>query len=143
MLQRNKAKKTLGFTLVELLLVVAILGTISAIAIPSFVGQRKRARIIGDAKTNANIIRMAMDTRRAETGIYGAANDYEYNIQSDGSYTRPTPDIIPSFTPKGNSKMSYKITIKEGGLAYDLEVSEGGKLVVTADQNGDVQEVKK
>ncbi|MCL1908560.1 MAG: type II secretion system GspH family protein [Holophagaceae bacterium] len=144
MLRRNRArgaKRAKGFTLVELLLVVAIIGIISGVAVPSFIGQRKRARIIGDARANAKIIQMALETRRAEIGIYGPADTYNYTLDN-GTYTRPTVDIVPSFSPQGNSKMNYVITINQGGLTYRVRVLEQGKTVaaVSANQTGEVRE---
>ncbi|MDR2560565.1 MAG: type II secretion system GspH family protein [Holophagales bacterium] len=142
MLKRNRTNRAKGFTLVELLLVIAILGTLTAIAVPSFLGQRKRARIIGDAKTNAQVIRMALESRRADMGVYGVDGDYWYKA----SGTRPEgegKDIIPTFQPKGNSQMDFKITINEGGLAFDINVyfpsGESGKVVLKGTQNGEFE----
>lgn len=144
----NGSKLTLGFSLVELLLVIAILGIITGVAIPSFLGQKKHARMVGDARANARIIQMALDARRAEIGIYGeAGTSYSYETSNNGTtYTRPDKDIIPSFSPQGNSRMSYHIEIGTGGLLYDLSVFEGtisgGKIVLTGNQTGDFKEVK-
>ncbi|WP_243304994.1 type IV pilin protein [Geothrix oryzisoli] len=107
-----------GFSLIELLLVLAIIGVISAIAIPSFLGQRRRARVIGDAISNAKVLAMALENRKAENGLYGTAGTYSW--KADG--TRPSTDIAPSFTPQGNSKMNYTVTITNAGLAYTLTV---------------------
>ena len=71
-------RKTLGFSLVEMLLVVALIGIISAIAIPSYLGQRSRARLIGDAQSNAQALRMQLETLKADTGTYGAAGAYTW-----------------------------------------------------------------
>jgi len=142
MLKRDRSK---GFTLIELLLVIAILGIIAGIAVPALAGQRRRARVIGDATSNAKVIQMALETRRAEMGAFGKAGDYTY--KSDG--TRPTgagEDIIPGFTPKGNSKMDFKITIGETGLTYLITVTDPAKPsehVLKADQTGGVETNKK
>jgi len=144
MLKRSHTNRAKGFTLIELLLVIAILGTLTAIAIPSFIGQRKRARIIGDAKANAQIIRMALESRKADMGFYGEAGDYEYKANG----TRPEgegKDIIPTFQPKGNTQMDFEITIKQNGLAFDINVyyPSGTKTkVLTGTQNGELEVVK-
>jgi prepilin-type N-terminal cleavage/methylation domain-containing protein len=145
MLKRNYTNRAKGFTLVELLLVIAILGTLTAIAIPSFLGQRKRARIIGDAKANAQVIRMALESRKADMGVYGVeGNPILYKADTD-STNRPNPDIIPTFQPKGNTQMDFEITIKQDGLAFDINVyypSGSKKLVLTGTQNGEFEVVK-
>ncbi|WP_257310077.1 type IV pilin protein [Geothrix fuzhouensis] len=123
-----------GFSLIELLLVMALIGIISAIAIPTFLGQRTRARVIGDAMSNAKVLSMALETRKAENGLYGGAGTYTW--KSDG--TRPSTDIAPSFTPQGNSQMDYTVEIKNVGLTYVLSVNNkgGGGLVYQTDQSG-------
>jgi prepilin-type N-terminal cleavage/methylation domain-containing protein len=130
-----------GFTLVELLLVVAIIGIISAMAVPYLNGQRKRARVVGDAQANAKVVQMAMEQRYADMSFYGRPGDYIY--KSDG--TRPSGDgmdILPGFEPKGNSKMDFKITIGDTCLTYTLVVTDpvgsGDRHVLTADQTGGI-----
>ena len=110
-----------GFSLVELLLVLAILGIISFIAVPSFLGQRRRARVIGDAMANARVLQMGLEARKADGGIYGAAGTYDWT--ADGSATTG-PTLIPTFQPNGNSKMNYSVLVANGGLTYILTVTD-------------------
>jgi prepilin-type N-terminal cleavage/methylation domain-containing protein len=123
-----------GFSLIELLLVVALIGIISAIAIPAFLGQRTRARVIGDAMANAKVLSMALEGRKAENGLYGAAGTYTW--KADG--TRPSTDLAPAFMPQGNSQMDYTAVIANGGLTYVLSVNNkaGGGLVYQTDHTG-------
>ncbi len=124
-----------GFSLVELLLVLAIIGIISAIAIPSFLGQRRRARIIGDAKSNAEVLRMALETRKAETGIYAAAASYSWT--ASGAAPTASTNPAPGFVAKGTSKMNYKVVVANGGLSYLMNITDpnmGNAIVIQTDQ---------
>lgn len=128
-----------GFTLVELLLVLAILGVISAIAIPNFLGQRRRARVIGDAMTNCRILQMGLDAYKAESGVYGVAGT-TYDWKADGSATSG-PALIPSFQPKGSTSMNYGVAVANQGLTYILTVTDPvtgpGVPVYQTNQNGE------
>ena len=56
-----------GFTLIEMLLVLAIIGIVSAIAIPSLLGQRERARQRATEATAQSVLAEATATARTQT----------------------------------------------------------------------------
>ena len=114
-----------GFSLVELLLVLAILGIISAIAIPSFLGQRRRARVIGDAQANAQVLRMKLESYRAETGVYGTAS---------ATYTWTASGTVPTDAARGRPQLHGDRQQQDGLCRGDR--SHGPSLHADRDRSG-------
>jgi len=84
-MQRNKEK---GFTLIELMIVVAILGILAAIAIPNFMRFQAKSRQ-AEAKTNLGAIGTTAESFRAEfdTYIVAAIGDIGWAPQGTARYS--------------------------------------------------------
>ena len=131
---------TKGFSFIEVLVTVAIIGILSAIAIPSFLGQKTNADLVGDAQQNCQNMQMMLETRKADAGVYGTAGTYTWATAANGTITPSDATLLPQFGVKGSSKMDYTLVIAAGGLTYTLDAADNRKGTAThiygTDQNG-------
>jgi len=122
----NFTKNRKGFTLVELVVVIAILGILAGLAIPRFMdatATARGARLVADMRT----IESAVTMQYAEKGIL--ANEVK-ELVNNGSYLAviPTPPIGDYSVPE-----SGQIGKVGSGAEYKLSESktEAGSTTIT------------
>lgn len=82
----RKLMHSKGFTLIELMIVVAIIGILAAIAIPNYMNYQCKAKQ-SEAKTNLGAIRTSQEAFRAEYDSYTSSlNAIGFDIQGDQMY---------------------------------------------------------
>ena len=130
----KKLKNQKGFSLVELMVVVAIIGILASIAIPSYQKFQRRARQ-AEPKTMLSSIYTAQIAFIAEYGL-GSPNLLQIGITPSGQVQYLTgfaiPDNYLGGSPVLNINKTQRITGYRGPLAEEIEhthtfnICEGG-----------------
>lgn len=89
-IQAKKYHKAAGFTLVEVMVVVVILGILAAIILPKIMSRPEQARLV-KVKQDILAIQSALDLYKLDNGIYPSTDQ---GLQA--LVTQPTTAPIPS-----------------------------------------------
>jgi type IV pilus assembly protein PilA len=100
--REKKVPKIAAFTLIELMIVVAIIGILAAIAIPNFVKFQCRSKQ-SEAKTNLKAMYTSQETYRGEFDTY-------FDIGTVGYSGSPSNEL--GFVPKGQKiRYDYSLSV--------------------------------
>ena len=91
-MERHSRSHRAGYTLIEMMIVVAIIGILAAIAIPSFQSYLQRARVT-EAVTFLGEIRQRQESYRAEFGQYCSVSGSPGTSVSSGAWA---PSALPA-----------------------------------------------
>ncbi len=143
MLKKIRSRK--GFTLVELMIVVAIIGILAAIAIPNFLNFRMKAKT-SEAKSNLGAIRSTEVAYFAEYNHFITGQDWTpvHTAGTGGNGDTKVPWVtttrfsIIGFAPEGAVYFDYRLETENVNTLATFTAAARGDL----DKNGDWAEFR-
>ena len=124
-------RNTRGFTLVELMIVVVIIGILAAIAIPNFVAMQARARE-GSTKSNMHTFQVSAE---------------DYSVQNDGFYATSAVSVAGLIPVGLTLRNPFDLTTGDGNAwedrpSFAASPSIKSGLVSYADSVGAIYNIK-
>ena len=120
-------KNNKGFTLVELMIVIAIVGILAAIAIPNFLSYQKKAKT-SEAKSILGDVRTMEEAYRAETDGYSSS-------LSQIGWTNPTGSTYYAYSVTAPTTTTFTATasgdIDNDGVFDTWTIDQDGSLTHT------------
>ncbi|MEW6109104.1 MAG: type IV pilin protein [Nitrospirota bacterium] len=117
-----------GFTLTELIIVLAIIGFLAAIAIPGYIGQQRRAART-EASTNLQNLRLLEEQFFSENGTYVGAS----GVYTELSTTLQT--ALPGFRPGNATDLNYDYSVVSAATTFTATATAKPGRRVAGDAN--------
>lgn len=128
-----KLHKSEGFSLVELMIVVAIMAILAAIAIPTYLNFQMKARE-SEARTNLAAIKTCEESYKAESDVYvvcdahpAAAAAFPGSKPVDWTPDGANFDLI-GFNPSGGVRYQYAVAAGTNGITTSFSATAAGDL---------------
>ncbi|HOJ34846.1 MAG TPA: type II secretion system major pseudopilin GspG [Candidatus Hydrogenedentes bacterium] len=119
--QQIQKRMTLsGFTLIELMVVIVIIGLLAALVVPRYIGAADKAKVTA-AKTQINLFKSALTMFKLEMGEYPQTSEGLEALINNGKKNFLDQDTIP-LDPWG---MPY-VYVCPGTQGHDFEIISYG-----------------
>lgn len=121
----RSARQSDGFTLVEIIVMILILGLLMAVALPNFAGAQDRSRNAG-VQNNLHILQQALEE-------YGSENNHVYQLKLSNGFVGAGNNFLPGDaypeTPWGTHQAANKDLVFDDAKAGQVYLLEDGKIM--------------